>query len=80
VRDLYLGLLTASTDGIIKMLTIVATVFLPLTLLSGIYGMNFTPGFFEPGSGSVVGFYILILAMLLIAFALVLSFRRRNWI
>ncbi len=80
VRDLYISLLTASTDNIIKVLTLVATIFLPLSLLAGIYGMNFTPGFFEPGSGNPLGFYALIGAMLAIALGLVYSFRRSGWI
>ncbi|HEX4921373.1 MAG TPA: magnesium transporter CorA family protein, partial [Candidatus Bathyarchaeia archaeon] len=61
VRDLYIGLHSASTDNTIKVLTLVATIFLPLSLLAGIYGTNFTPGFFEPGSGTAVGFYTMIL-------------------
>jgi magnesium transporter len=80
VRDLYLSLLTASTDQIVKFLTIVATIFLPLELLAGIYGMNFSAGFFEPGSGEPIGFYVLILAMVLISAGLLYAFRRRGWI
>ncbi len=80
VRDLYISLLTASTDNIIKLLTVVATILLPLSLLTSIYGMNFTQGFFEPGSGSAYGFYALILAMLAIAGALLYAFRRAGWI
>jgi magnesium transporter len=80
VRDLYISLLTASTDQIVKFLTIVATIFLPLELLAGIYGMNFTTGFFEPGSGYAAGFYLLILSMIAIAFGLLYAFRRRGWI
>jgi magnesium transporter len=80
VRDLYISLLTASTDNIIKFLTVVATIFLPLTLLAGIYGTNFTPGFFEPGSGEQVGFYVFIAAMAVIATGLLLSFKRSGWL
>lgn len=80
VRDLYISLLTASTDNIIKFLTVVATVFLPLTLLAGIYGTNFTPGFFEPGSGEAFGFYAFIGAMMVIALGLIYSFKRSGWL
>lgn len=80
VRELYINLLNASTDNIIKLLTIVATIFLPLSLLAGIYGMNFTPGFFTPGSGSAIGFYVLIGAMLIVAGTLLYSFRKHGWI
>ena len=80
VRDLYISLLTASTDNIIKLLTLVATIFLPLTLLAGIYGMNFTTGFFEPGSGDPWAFYALIAAMIALSLTLVYLFKRSGWI
>jgi len=80
VRDLYISLHSASTDNTIKVLTLVATIFLPLTLLAGIYGMNFTPGFFQPGSGDPIGFYTLILAMFVISLGFVYYFKRSGWI
>ena len=80
VRDLYISLLTASTDNIIKLLTVVATIFLPLTLLAGIYGTNFTPGFFEPGSGVQLGFYAFLAGLALIAAGLLYSFKRAGWL
>ena len=80
VRDLYLSLLTASTDQIVKVLAIVATIFLPLELLAGIYGMNFTTGFFEPGSSYPIPFNALITVMVLISIGLLLAFRKRGWV
>ncbi len=80
VRDLYISLLTASTDEIIKLLTVVATIFLPLGLLAGIYGMNFTAGFFQPGSGDPLVFYVLVAGMTSIALGLVYAFKRGGWI
>ena len=80
VRDLYIELHSASTDNTIKILTLVATIFLPLSLLAGIYGTNFTSGFFEPGSGDPLGFYVMILAMFLITLGSVYSFKRSGWI
>ncbi len=80
VRDLYISLHSASTDNTIKVLTLVATIFLPLTLLAGIYGMNFSAGFFQPGSGDPRGFYVMIVAMIIISLGFVYSFKRRGWI
>src|SRR5205807_6941021 len=71
VRDLYISLHSASTDNTIKLLTAVATMFLPLSLLAGIYGTNFTPGFFEPGSDSPLGFYLFVSAMVITALGFV---------
>jgi len=80
VRDLYISLHSASTDNTIKVLTLVATIFLPLSLLAGIYGTNFTTGFFEPGSGDPIGFPVMILAMILITLVSVYLFKRSGWI
>ncbi len=80
VRDLYISLHSASTDNTIKVLTLVATIFLPLTLLAGIYGMNFSAGFFQPGSGDPLGFYVMILAMIIISLGFVYMFKRSGWI
>jgi magnesium transporter len=80
VRDLYISLHSASTDNTIKVLTLVATIFLPLSLLAGIYGMNFSLGFFQPGTGDPQGFYALILAMILVSLGQVYMFKRSGWI
>lgn len=80
VRDLYFTLRSAFTDNILRLLTIVATIFLPLTFLTGFYGMNFTQGFFQPASASIYGFYALVTSMILIAGVLLLIFRKRGWV
>jgi magnesium transporter len=58
----------------------VATIFLPLTFLTGFYGMNFTKGFYEPASSSIYGFYGMVVVMLLISSVLLLIFRKRGWV
>lgn len=73
-------LFNASSDRIMRLLTIIATIFLPLTLVAGIYGMNFTPGFFQPGTGEPLGFYVLVAAMLLFSVGLLSYFKKSNWI
>jgi magnesium transporter len=80
VRDLYISLLAASTDGIVRLLTVVATIFLPLSLLAGLYGTNFTAGFFEPGSGDPAGFYVFVAFSAFLALLLFFIFKRRGWI
>jgi len=86
VRDLadgalntYLSVISNRLNQIMKVLTAAATVFLPLTLISGIYGMNFTqnqfPSFHDPwGFAAVVG------SMFALAAGLLAFFRWRNWI
>ena len=80
VRDLYFTMRAAFTDNILRLLTIVATIFLPLTFLTGFYGMNFTVGFTQPGTGSVVGFWALDAFMVMLAVLLLVLFRRRGWV
>jgi magnesium transporter len=80
VRDLYISLHSASTDNTIKVLTVVATIFLPLSLFAGIYGTNFSPGFFQPGTGEPLGFYAFVSAMVAVTLGLVYTFKRRAWI
>lgn len=80
VRDLYFTLRSAFTDNILRLLTVVATIFLPLTFLTGFYGMNFTLGFYQPGSANIYGFYALVFAMIMIAGILLFFFRKRGWV
>jgi magnesium transporter len=86
VRDLadgalntYLSVISNRLNEIMKVLTAAAAIFLPLTLISGIYGMNFQenqfPGFDEPwGFGAAVAF------MVALAAGLLAFFRWRGWI
>lgn len=80
VRDLYFTMRAAFTDNILRLLTIVATIFLPLTFLTGFYGMNFTEGFYEPGSSTLYGFYTTVAVMIAIAASLLIVFRRKGWV
>ena len=67
---------TNRTNEVIKVLTIVATTFIPLTFLAGIYGMNFE---YMPELGwkySYLSFWILIL---LLTVTMIMYFRRKKW-
>lgn len=80
VRDLYFTLRSAFTDNILRLLTIVATIFLPLSFLTGFYGMNFTVGYLQPGTSTSYGFYALITFMVILSATLLLFFRKRGWV
>ena len=80
VRDLYFTMRAAFTDNILRLLTIVATIFLPLTFLTGFYGMNFTAGFTQPGSGSFAGFWALVAVMVTMASVMMILFKKRGWL
>ena len=78
VMDVYLSSQSNRMNEIMKQLTVVATIFMPLTLLSGIYGMNLIRGMWPP-VGSVWGFAAVVFVMALIAGWMWWFFRRRHW-
>lgn len=80
LRDLYFTLRAAFTDNVLKFLTIIATIFLPLTFLTGFYGMNFTAGFLQPGSNSIIGFVSLTVAMIGLSLFMAFYFRAKGWL
>jgi magnesium transporter len=80
IRDILVNVQTIATNNIIRILTIISAIFLPLNLIAGIYGTNFEPGFFVPGSSNSYGFYIMVAIMATLAITLTLTFRRKGWI
>lgn len=75
----YLSVVSNRLNEIMKALTVGATIFLPLTLISGVYGMNFTHNQF-PSFTSEWGFMFVVASMVVIAVALLAYFRIRRWI
>jgi magnesium transporter len=76
--DIYLSSQSNRMNGIMKQLTVVATIFMPLTLISGIYGMNVVKGMWPP-VGAWWSFGLVILSMVGISVWMVLFFRRKEW-
>lgn len=75
--DIYLSNLSQRMNEIMKLLTIVATIFVPLTFIASIYGMNFQH---IPELEWAWGYYTVLGIMLLIAIAMIYYFRRKEWI
>jgi len=73
----YLTVLSNRTNDIMKVLTIVAVIFIPLTFLAGIYGMNFDH---MPELHVHWGYYIVLSVMAAIGLGLTLYFRHRGWL
>lgn len=78
VMDVYLSAQNNRMNEIMKQLTVVATIFMPLTLLSGIYGMNVLVGMWPP-SEAWWSFPLIVAVMVFIAAAMAAYFRKRNW-
>jgi len=86
VRDLadgalqtYLSVVSNRLNEVMKVLTAAATIFLPLTLISGIYGMNFADNQF-PSFGATWGFAAVVGTMITVAVGMLTYFRWRDWI
>lgn len=76
IQDTYLSFTSNKLNEIMKVLTIIATIMMPLTLITGIYGMNFD---FMPELRSPYGYYSILLLMLTIGLSMVYYFKRRGW-
>jgi len=74
--QIYQATISNNLNAIMKQLTIIATIMMPLTLISGIFGMNL--GF--PGKEGAPGFWIVMFVMLAIGAAMLVWFRKREWI
>ncbi len=75
--DGYLSVSAHRLNEIMKVLTIVAAIFIPLTFLAGIYGMNFDN---MPELHSTVGYFVVLVVMAIIAVALLVLFRKKRWL
>jgi magnesium transporter len=75
--DIHLAVVGNRTNEIMKTLAVVSAIILPLTLLAGIYGMNFEN---MPEIKSTYGYFITLGAMALITIGLLFYFWRRGWI
>jgi magnesium transporter len=80
IGDTLINVQTVTTNNIVRILTIISAIFLPLALIAGIYGTNFGTGSLEPGSNSIYGFYGMIALMAGIAGTLIVVFRRKGWL
>jgi len=76
-RDIYLNTLSQSTNEVMRRLTVVATIVLPLTFVAGVFGMNFES---MPELGWPYAYHATMLGMGGIALVLVAYFRREGWL
>lgn len=75
--DIYLSNISQRMNEIMKVLTIVATIFVPLTFVASLYGMNFDN---IPELHQKYGYYAVLGLMLCIALIMVAYFRKKGWI
>jgi magnesium transporter len=75
--DAYLGMQSHKLNEVMRILTVFSTIMLPLTFITGLYGMNFE---FIPYLHFEYGFELAIGAMVTIAVAMLIFFKRKRWI
>lgn len=75
--DIYLSSISNRLNQIMKVLTIISTIFIPLTFIAGVYGMNFK---YMPGLEEPWGFAAVVAVMVGVSLVMVRFFRTRDWL
>lgn len=74
--DIYLSSMSNRLNEVMKVLTIIATVFIPLTFVAGVYGMNFK---FMPELAWRWGYPLVLLVMAAMAAGMMVYFKKKKW-
>jgi len=77
LMDLYMSSISNRMNEVMKVLTIIATIFIPLSFVAGLYGMNFV---FMPELQWRYGYFAVLGVMLAIGGGMLTYFRRRKWL
>lgn len=72
----YFAVLSQRSNEVMQFLTIIAALFIPLTFIAGLYGMNFDN---MPELHSNYGYYVVLGIMIMITIVLILYFRKKKW-
>ena len=75
--DIYLSSMSNRLNSIMKVLTIIATIFMPLTFITSLYGMNFKH---MPELQWEYGYFMVLGMVVVIALGMIEYFRRKHWI
>ena len=75
--DIYLSTISNKLNEVMKVLTIIATIFMPLTFIAGVYGMNFK---YMPELEFHWGYFAVLGVMLIVALLMVRYFKKKKWI
>lgn len=77
IHDTYLSSISNRTNEVMKILTIIATIFIPLTFIAGVYGMNFE---YMPELKWRWGYYLICGIMIAVGIGMLRYFRRKKWL
>lgn len=76
IRDNYLSVNSAKMNRNMMVLTVITTIFIPLTFIAGVYGMNFR---YMPELNWRYGYFAVWIVMLIIAITMYLWFKNKGW-
>ncbi|OMF32166.1 magnesium and cobalt transport protein CorA [Paenibacillus sp. FSL H8-0548] len=77
LREAYQSSVSNRANEIMRVFTAITTIFMPLTFITGIYGMNFD---FIPGLHLKMGSYILLGIMMILGISMFFIFRKKEWL
>ena len=77
ISNLYYAAQGQRMNEIMKFLTVVSSIFIPLTFIVGVYGMNFK---YMPELDYRYGYYTVVGLMILLSFILLIYFIRKGWL
>jgi magnesium transporter len=82
IMDIYLSSISIRTNEVVRVLTVISSIFIPLTFIAGVYGMNFDPKlspFNMPELEWPFGYLFAICLMLAVAIGMIVFFKRKKW-
>lgn len=77
LMDMYMTILSNKMNEVMKVLTIISTIFIPLSFIAGVYGMNFE---YMPELGYRNAYFILLGIMAVLILGMIFYFRRKKWL
>jgi len=77
MHDTYLSSVSNRMNEVMKVLTIIATIFIPLTFIAGVYGMNFK---FMPELEWQWAYFVVWIVIVVVAISMVIFFKRKKWL
>ena len=83
IMDIYLSSISIRTNEVMRVLTVISSIFIPLTFIAGVYGMNFDPKlspFNMPELEWPFGYLFVICLMLAVAIGMIAFFKRKKWL
>ena len=75
--DIYLSSISNRMNAVMKVLTMIATLFIPLTFIAGIYGMNFK---YMPELEWKWGYFSVWAVMIAVSICMLIYFKRKKWL